>query len=186
MNIQQVGLLLCVVTCSSLLFSYYISSVLTADNGVISADPKQSPPHVQSRQRSSPAVSGGHGEAPSAKPLHPLAKEEPGDLRKEDEERQEGGQSPISLSLTAGTSHQSEQEERASDIAPSAGSTNCPSQACCKQRTLDPERKDQAPEDAGDQEDVKREESCNVGVSLLAGGSLQEQVEAESSQEAEP
>lgn len=168
---------------ASLLLSYHISAAPTADEGVI----KQSPTQVQNNQRSSPAVSGGH-EAPSAVPSHPLAKEEPGDLHEEEDE--EGGQSPISLSLTAVTRHQSKQEERGSDIAPAAGSTNCPSAACCKRRTLDPERTDEPPEDAPDQEDekgVKREENSNVvSVSLLAVGSLREQVEAESSQEAEP
>lgn len=188
MNIQQVGLLLCVFACSSLVFSDFISSVLPADEGVISADPEQSPTEVQNHQRSSPAVSGGHEEAPSPKPWT----EEPEELHEEDEERQEGGQSPISLSLTAATSHQSTQEQRVSESAPPAGSANCPSAACCKRRTLEPDGTDQPPEDAGDpgdQEDEKggkREENSNVGLSLLAVGSLREQVEAEPSQEAEP
>lgn len=132
-------------------------------------------------------MSGGHEEAPSAKPSHPSAKEEPED---EEEECQQGGQSPVSPSLTAVPSHQSKQEERVSDIAPSAGSTNSPSSACCKRRTSDPDGTDEAPEDAADQEEdgkgVKGEESSSVCVASLAAGSLREQVEAESSQEAEP
>lgn len=189
MTIQQVGSLLSVFTCSSLLFLCYICSVLTADEGVISADPKQSPKQVQNHKRSSPAVSGGHEGAPSPEPSQQLVKEEPGDRHKEDEECQEDGQSPISLSLTAVKSHQSRQEEQVSDAAPSAGSRNCPSATCCERRTSDPDRTDEPSEDAGDQEDKKddkRQENSNVDVSLLAVGSLREQVDAESSQEAEP
>lgn len=163
-------------------FSSYISPVLTADEGVVSAVPKQSPTQGQNHDRS-----GGHEEALLAKPSHLLAEKEPEDPH---EDCQEGGQSPVSLSLTTATSHQSKQEERESDIAPSAGSTNSPTSACCKWRTLDPNRADEAPEDAGDQEEdgkgVKGEENSSVGVSSLAVGSLREQVEAESRQEAEP
>lgn len=160
-------------------FSSYISPVLTADEGVVSAVPKQSPAQGQNHDRS-----GGHEEAPSAKPSHLLAEKEP------HEDCQEGGQSLVSPSLTTATSHQCEQEKRVSDIAPSAGSTNSPPSACCKWRTLDPNTADEAPEDAGDQEEdgksVKGEENSSVGVSSLAVGSLREQVEAESRQEAEP
>lgn len=156
--------------------------VLTADEGVVSAVPKQSPTQGQNHDRS-----GGHEEALLAKPSHLLAEKEPEDPH---EDCQEGGQSLVSLSLTTATSHQSKQEERVSDIAPSTGSTNSPPSACCKWRTLDLKRADEAPEDAGDQEEdlksVNGEENSSVGVSSLAVGSLREQVEAESRQEAEP
>lgn len=165
---------------------YYISSVLTADEGVDDVDLQQSSSDVQNHERSSSTVSGGNGEAASPKPPRPLAKEEPEDLREEDEECQDGGQSPISLNLTAVPSRHSKQEEHASDIPPSAASTCSPSAVCCERRTLDA---DEPPEDAGDQEDEKgaaREENSNVGVYSLTAGSLQEQVDVESGQDAEP
>lgn len=168
-SFQQAQALLWV---SSLIFSDYISAVLAADEGVI----RQSPTPVPNHQRSSPAVSGGHEEAPPPTPSHP----EPGDLH---EERREGG-----LSSPAGAVNQSEQEEPAGDIAPSAVGTNCPPAARCTRRTSDQDRPGERPEDAGSQEEtgVKREEKSDVGVSLLAVGSHREQVEAESSKEAEP
>lgn len=118
---------------------------------------------------------GGGEEAPSSKE----------DLREDDEECQDGGQSLTSLNLTS-LNHQSKQEERASDIPPSARRPA----SCCQRRTFDPEGADECPQDAGDQEDeegVVREEISGVsGSSLVAAGSLQEHVEAESGQEAEP
>uniref|UniRef100_A0A674NCW2 Coiled-coil domain containing 149b n=1 Tax=Takifugu rubripes TaxID=31033 RepID=A0A674NCW2_TAKRU len=125
-------------------------------------------------ERSSSAVPGGSEEAPSSKE----------DLR-EDDECRDGGQSLTSLNL-ASLNHQSKQEEQTSDTPPSAG----PSAGCCPRRTFDPDGADEPPEDAGDQEDeegVVREEISSVnGSSLVAAGSLQEQVEAESGQGAAP
>lgn len=144
-------------------------------------DLQQSSSDVQNHERSSSIVSGGNGEAASPKPSHPLAKEEPEDLREEDEECQDGGQSLISLNLTAVPSRHSKQEERVSDISPSA--------VCCERRTLDVDRADEPPKDAGDQEDEKgaaREENSNVGGSSLTAGFLQDQIDVEAGQEAEP
>lgn len=152
-------------------------------------DLQQSSSDVQNHERSSSTVSGGNVEAASPKPSHPLAKEEPEDLREEDEECQDGGQSLISLNLTAVPSHHSKQEEHASDIRPSAASMCSPSAVCCERRTLDMDRGDEPPEETGDQEDEKvaaREENSNVSVSSLTAGSLQEQVDVESDQDAEP
>lgn len=118
---------------------------------------------------------GGGEEAPSSKEV----------LREDDKECRDGGPSLTSLNL-ASLNHQSKQEEQASDTRPSAG----PSAGCCPRRTVDPDGADKPPEDAGDQEDeegVVREEISSVsGSSLVAAGSLQEQVEAESGQGAEP
>lgn len=150
----------------------YISSVLTAGEG---AEPQLSSSDAPNPERSSSAVPVGGEEAPSSKE----------DLREDDEESQDGGQSLTSLDLTS-LNHQSEQEERASDIPPSAR----PPASCCQRRTFDPDGGDEAPEDAGGQEDeggVVREEISSVsGSSSVAAGSLQEQVEAESGQGAEP
>ncbi|XP_056891439.1 coiled-coil domain-containing protein 149-like isoform X2 [Takifugu flavidus] len=139
------------------------------------AEPQLSSSDAPNPERLSSAVPGGGEEAPSSKE----------DLREDDEECRDGGQSLTSLNL-ASLNHQSKQEEQASDTPPSAG----PSAGCCPRRTFDPDGADEPPEDAGDQEDeegVVREEISSVsGSSLVAAGSLQEQVEAESGQGAEP
>uniref|UniRef100_A0A674NFY3 Coiled-coil domain containing 149b n=1 Tax=Takifugu rubripes TaxID=31033 RepID=A0A674NFY3_TAKRU len=156
-----------------ILYSFFFLSpfVLTAGEG---AEPQLSSSDAPNPERSSSAVPGGSEEAPSSKE----------DLR-EDDECRDGGQSLTSLNL-ASLNHQSKQEEQTSDTPPSAG----PSAGCCPRRTFDPDGADEPPEDAGDQEDeegVVREEISSVnGSSLVAAGSLQEQVEAESGQGAAP
>lgn len=152
----------------------YQSSVLTAGEG---AEPQLSSSDAPNPERSPSAVPGGGEEAPPSK-------EEPEDLREEDGGCQDGGQSLTSLNLTS-LNHQSQQEERERDTPPSAR----PPAGCCQRRTFDPDGADEPPEDGGDQEDeegVVREEISSVsGSSLVAAGSLQEQVEAEPGQEVE-
>lgn len=69
-------------------------------------------------------------------------------------------------------------------------STRSSSASCCERRTFDPDGADEPAEDAGDQEDeegVTREEIASVsGSPSVAAGSLQEPVEVESGQGAEP
>lgn len=144
-----------------------MSSVLTAGEG---AEPQLSSSDAPNPERSSSAEPGGGEEAPSSKD----------GLREEDEACQDGGPSLTSPNLTS-LSHQSQQEERASDMPPSAR----PSASCGQRRTGDPDGADGPPQDAGDREDEEgvREGISRVsGSSLVAAGSLQERVEAESGQ----
>lgn len=152
--------------------------LLSADGAVDGADSEQNSSEVQNQERSSPSVS----EATSPEPSDPVAEEGPEELHEEDEECEDGDQSPISLNFTAVTSHQSQQEECVIGVPPSAVSTIGPSAGCCEQRTLDPDGANEPPENTGGQEDEKsdiREEKSNASLSS-------EQTDVETGQGAEP
>lgn len=157
--------------------------LLSADGGVDGADSEQNSSEVQHQDGSSPSVSGGHEEATSPEPPDTVAEEGPEELHEGDEECEDGGQSPISLNLTAVTSHQFQQKECVIGVPPSAVSTLSPSAGCCEQQTLDPDGAEEPSEDTGGQEDEKsdiREERSNVSLSSL------EQADVETGQGAEP